>query len=376
MKKYTSYENARKFLRDKDLNVNSYIDYMLARTNEMFVYKNLPDTLPAEEIEYMLQKNGEVFITKENDKLYAFSGSAGGELDVYYNPTIFIVSNPALKLNKNYKIDVDGVLIKNDSRKIGLIPLLSKYGAMLCDSEISLNLVSVLMRVNYLISASDDKTKASAELFINKIINGDYSVISDSAFFDGVKMQNSQSNNIGVINQFIELNQYIKASAFNEIGLNANFNMKRERLNSSEVELNTSALIPFTENMLNCRRAGLVKINKMFNTNIEIDLSGVWKAEKEKLENDTSEVETNSITDLENAPAEIKGGENVVIETTSETEKADNVDTESASENVKTSDSETMESDNKKAESEETEPSSSDNTDGNGEKADDEEKKK
>ena len=344
MKKYTSYENARKYLKDKDLNVNSYIDYMLARTAEMFIYKNLPETIPADKLEYLLQNNGECFITKVDGKLYALKGSAGGEPNAYDESTRFVVANAALKLSKDFIIDTDGVLMVNDSRKIGLIPILSKYGAMLCDSEISLNMVSVLMRVCYLISANDDKTKASADLFINKIINGDYSVISDSAFFEGVKIQNAHSANSQLIQQFIELNQYIKASAFNEIGLNANFNMKRERLTESEVELNTSALIPFTENMLNCRRAAIEKINKMFNTEIEVDLSGVWKAEKEQLEQQTAEVNTTSITDAENAPAEINGGKkDVVIETTSETEKTAASDSESDSETVKTSTGEDVE---------------------------------
>ena len=41
-----------------------HVFYMLYRTQVMFDYKNLPDTIPARNLEIMLQLNGNVFFTQ------------------------------------------------------------------------------------------------------------------------------------------------------------------------------------------------------------------------------------------------------------------------------------------------------------------------
>ena len=276
MKKPINYENARKYLYDKDIFINNYVAYMFDRTQKMFKYENLPDSIPQRILEYMLQKNGNVFITKVNGKLYAFTGGLGGETNEYYEPTIYTVANPYLKISENYKIDVDGILFRNDSMMIGLLPIFTKSAFMNCDCEITLNMLSTLLRVQYMMTASDDKSKASAEMFINKLKNGDMSVIADSQFFDGVKLQ-SYNGSERIIEQMIQLSQYIKASAFNDIGLNANFIMKKERLITSEINVNESALLPFVENMLEERKNAVEKINAMFDTNIKVELTCVWE---------------------------------------------------------------------------------------------------
>ena len=44
--------------RDKEQNFRNYVKYMLNRSLSMFKYHNLPETLPANEIEMMLQTSG------------------------------------------------------------------------------------------------------------------------------------------------------------------------------------------------------------------------------------------------------------------------------------------------------------------------------
>lgn len=84
----------------------------------------------------------------------------------------------------------------------------------------------------------------------------------------------------GLINQFIELEQYIKASCLNEIGLNANYNMKRESLNSAESALNDDFLIPLIDNMLACRKDFVNKVNNMYGTDITVELNSAWLTNK------------------------------------------------------------------------------------------------
>lgn len=323
-RKDINYQFARKNLYEKDLYLNNYIDDMLTKCNQMFVYEGLPDTVPKRILEKYLTENGDCIFTKHNDKFVILIGSAGGELNEYYEPTKYIVANPYLKLTKEYTINTendDCVLMRNDCKSRGLLSLLSKYAVLCNDCEISINMLTNNLRTQYLISAGDNKTKENADIFIKKLIDGDFSCIAENTFLDGVKVHNVVTN-ASYIKDFIELNQYLKATAFNEIGLDANYNMKRERLTAGEVELNTSILIPLADDMLEQRRIAIDAINKKYDLNITVDLSSVWKMQKETVEKATAE--QNTVT-----PAE--QGENGETVTTDKTKEKDNDKT--ASEN-------------------------------------------
>ena len=321
-KKDNYYLKYQEQIKSKDKSVNSYIQKMLAISQAMFVYTGLPETLPQVELETLLQTNGNVFVTKVNGELYAFTGGWGGVPDAYNRPTEYIVANPYLQLNKTYKIGVDGVLVKNDSGANSLLPIFGKYGVLCADTLLSLNTCSVLSRITMLISASDDKTKQSADDFVAKIINGDFSVIGENAFFKGVNLQSINTQSANQIGQLIELLQYFKASAFNEIGLNANYNLKRERLNTSEVQMNVDALNPYVDNMLQERKKAVAKINEMFGTEINVELGSSWAIRKD---------ETKTETENENADTE-QETEVTETETDHETEKEKDTETEKETE--------------------------------------------
>ena len=282
--KFNVYDKASEYVLNKDISVNTYIQYMLSRTQSMFEYKGLPETIPQRDLERLLQTKGYCFVTEIEGKLYALYGGLGGELDVYDNPTEITVANNALKLSKTFNLENEGVLIENDAFKIGLLPILKKYAVLLTENTISMRTVDILLRISCLISASDDKTHTSAEKYISDIENGKISIVGESAFFDGVKLQ-SITNAQNYVLQFIELEQYLKASCFNEIGLNANYNMKREYIGHNEVSLNDDFLLPLVDNMIKNRKIAIDKINSMYGTNIEIDYASAWKvthAENEK----------------------------------------------------------------------------------------------
>ena len=273
--------------KDKTRNILVSNNYMLAKTLSMFEWENLPETIPYKELEKILQVNGYAFITEVNGELYALSGSLGGEVDAYGNPTEIIINNVGLKFNKTLNIKNDGVLINNDDMNMGLIPLLERYNTFLVENDINMMMFGYNSRTQKLISASDDKTKASAELVVRKSIDGELAVIGESVIFEGVKVHSGNSNNGQSITSLTEFHQYIKGSLYNELGLSANFNMKRERLTTSEVEQGDDSLFPFVFNMLKCRIKAVEKLNEMFNLNINVDFGSVWaKGSKEVIDDE------------------------------------------------------------------------------------------
>lgn len=301
-RKENIYQRFQSYVKNKDTAVMAFIENTLAKTQAMFVYEGLPDTVPAEELERLLQTEGNAFFAEVNGDLYALQGAAGGEPDPYNRPTIYTVANPALKLNKSYKIGVDGIFIKNDTNGNSLLPIIGKFAVLYTDGIISLNTASILTRITMLISASDDKTKQSADEFLKKILDGDFSVIGENAFFKGVNMQTASTSNTQYITQLVELVQYYKANMLNELGLNANYNMKRERLNTGEVAMNVDVLLPYVDNMLHERQKALKQVNEMFGTEITVRLGSSWYLEHENYESLVTGVEVVTEEERENDP--------------------------------------------------------------------------
>lgn len=301
-RKENIYQRFQSYVKNKDTAVMAFIENTLAKTQAMFVYEGLPDTVPAEELERLLQTEGNAFFAEVNGDLYALQGAAGGEPDPYNRPTIYTVANPALKLNKSYKIGVDGVFIKNDTNGNSLLPIIGKFAVLYTDGIISLNTASILTRITMLISASDDKTKQSADEFLKKILDGDFSVIGENAFFKGVNMQTAATSNTQYITQLVELVQYYKANMLNELGLNANYNMKRERLNTGEVAMNVDVLLPYVDNMLHERQKALKQVNEMFGTEISVRFGSSWYLEHENYESLVTGVEVVTEEERENDP--------------------------------------------------------------------------
>ena len=76
----------------------------------------------------------------------------------------------------------------------------------------------------------------------------------------------------------------MKASWYNEIGLNANFNMKREYLSEEELRASTDVLLPLIDDMLRCRKEAIDKVNSEYGTNITVDKNSAWENKQQELD--------------------------------------------------------------------------------------------
>ena len=270
---------------DKKQAVSWHIRYMLARTQSMFEYDGLPRTIPARMLELYLQSNGFAGIAAVNGELYAFNGGLGGVPDPYYQPTLLTVANPALKFTANLKIDEDVIIIRNDSLYNGLLPMFSRYASALTENELSMNIATINSRIMSFLTAPDDRSKLAAEKFLEDVKAGKLGAIASNEFLDGIKVYpNGNAANTQAIKNLIEHEQYLKASWYNDLGLNANYNMKRETLTDSENAMNSDALLPLVDDMLRCREEGLEKVNDMFGTDIHVRLASSWEDNRIELE--------------------------------------------------------------------------------------------
>ena len=264
------------YCSDKAKVFENYCKYTFTRTQSMFTYEGLPDTIPVQWLESYLQRNGSCCIAEHEGKLYALLGNAGGELDEYYQPTIYTVTNPALNLSKTFKIGEDCVYCKNDYDAIGLVPLVSRYCGLMTENLLTVRISDINMRMMNLLSAPDDNTLQSTKQYLKDLEEGKLGVVGETPFFEGLKLQSKGVGNGDYMIQFIELQQYLKGSMYNELGINANFNMKREALSGQEVALNDDALMPLIDDMLKQRRAMCAELNEMFGLNVSVDYGSTW----------------------------------------------------------------------------------------------------
>lgn len=314
------------YVTDKSKSAESIICYMLARLQKMFRYEGLPESIPRQYLENYLLVNGHCVIAKdlrhpEDENLYAFVGAAGGEPDIYYRPTRYMVANPSLQTSNQYYISTtdpnhepNAVLVRNDTMWQGLYPMMARYAALISENLLTIRTADVMLRVLALITAPDDASRLAADQFLKDITEGHLASIAENRFLDGIRMQNPPSNNGSYLTQFIELHQYLVGSFYNEVGLNANYNMKREALSESETGLNDDSLMPLCEDMLRCRQEDMDRVNAMFGTSIKVYLDSSWlENEIERLLSIRQQA-TEASSQLDN-PGPLEGGmEDISIE--------------------------------------------------------------
>ena len=285
---------------DKERSTFNYVQYMFDRTNRMFHYRNLPDTIPEPMLEYMLQIYGSVAILEKDGDLYAFRCHFGGPRDPYYRPTQAVVANPALNIEKSFRIVnhlppferatweamPPCVRFLNDSQIQGLLPLFSRYATQMAENDVSIRSAQINLRQQTVIVADTGPEIQSAESYMASLEQGKLSSIQKRPFADGIKVMNAVSGQSNTVIQLIELHQYLKASWYNEIGLNSNFNMKRQYMSSDEVNSSADIMLPLIDNMLFSRQQAVEAINKEFGTNISVEKDSAW--EKKQIQADLS----------------------------------------------------------------------------------------
>lgn len=283
------FATEKQLLKDKNALIDYHFGMALTKTLKIFEYEGLPDTIPFRELETILQLNAFAYWLKKDDKLYVFWGGLGGRPDEYYRPTNFIVANPYLQFFKTVKVNEEGVLMWNDFSHMGLNLMIRRYAELMAECDITLRFGLVNARLVSILYATNDNVKQTAEEFLKDVEDGaKLGVVMGDAWLDDngdFRVNEYRKANTQDLKAIMELQQYIKASFFNDIGLQANYNMKRESINDSEAGMNEESLKPFIDDMLESRQEAIKRINEQFGTNISVKLSSSW-VRREKIVQD------------------------------------------------------------------------------------------
>lgn len=277
-----------KFFKDLDKRIKEKIIHQLNRTEEMFDITGGTENIKNWRLKQFILRHGFVAFAAKSGKLYSLLGDFGGDKDPQYIPTEFIFANPWIPWSDKLKIDKDCVIVRSDYNCQGILPLIKKYSVYEAHAELSAYMAMVNSRLMTLGIAGRDQEAKAFEVVMEAIERGDIKAIADKNIINGLKTQ-PYGGQTGILTDLIENLQYNKGSYNNSIGLDSNFNMKRESISTAEIGMNTDALRPYMEAMFDCITEGLDKVNEMFGDLLEngpykLEYASAWKTSEKEIE--------------------------------------------------------------------------------------------
>ena len=226
--------------------INSYIsDYLLNNALSIFKYDGLPDNIKAVDLEKNLLRFGKILFTKWHDEFYIFSYSETGKQNYLGEYTKFQVNNPYIQCNEIFSND-NAVRIFNTDTHEPLINLMGMYSELLTESYITLNMADINSRIPFFISARDNATKASAEIFVKQILDGKQGVIAEQPLFESLRINPLTDHEN--ISQIVELNKFFYSDYFQKIGLTNLYNNVHDRISATETEFTATSIYPYVDN--------------------------------------------------------------------------------------------------------------------------------
>jgi len=254
--------------------INSYIsDYLLNNALSIFKYDGLPDNVKAVDLEKNLLRFGKILFTKWRDEFYIFSYSDTGKQNYLGEYTSYQVNNPYIQCNEVFTDD-NAVRIFNTDTHEPLINLMGMYSELLTESYITLNMADINSRIPFFISARDNATKASAEIFVKQILDGKQGVIAEQPLFESLRINPLTDHEN--ISQIVELNKFFYSDYFQKIGLTNLYNNVHDRISATETEFTATSIYPYVDNMKRNRDIAVEKINSMFGLSVSVEFSSSW----------------------------------------------------------------------------------------------------
>ena len=248
-------------------------DYLAATAMSMFRYEGLPDNVRPEDLERMLLENGELIFTKWRDEFYIFQFSGTGKQNYLGEWDSYQVNNPYINCNHVFT-DKDAVRVRNTDNSVSLSGMLDMYSELLSESYITLNMSDVNARLSFLISAGDNATKTSAELFLKQVYDGKQGIIGSQPLLDSLSVNPLADHKD--FQSVIQLNKFYYSDFFQKIGLTNLYNNIHDRISATETEFTATSIYPFVDNMKKNREAAIEKINKLFGLNVSVEFTSSW----------------------------------------------------------------------------------------------------
>lgn len=283
---------------DKNILYQHFFRTLYNNASKVILLKGLPDDADKEFIMSQLLLVGRIAVFKTKGKTYFLNGHIGGIPDEYYYPTKVLIANPVLgsfDLERDkeavmvYLTPTDRILDVPKSPTIiygGLFSLISMVANILAECMTTVNTTLMNTRVHAIYTADTESAAKSAEPILKSIYMGKpYSVVT-SELLERLNVNPLSEHGLSnCLIETLEVCQYVLSLFWNGIGIDANYNMKRERLITAEVDKNIQSLIVPIQTILETLNDGFKKANNLFDIEVEAIKNPDFALEQEKENN-------------------------------------------------------------------------------------------
>lgn len=264
-------------------------EFLYSRIMNIFEYENVPEEIDLQSLKLFLFFRGKIVFYKIGDEYLIQPFDYTDKLNKYYIPTNGRVVNPWLPIgHQNWEFNVeDEAIIYNstpDVRKFALHSIVSdliwKTANQLAENDISYYCIQRNHRLVAIFTAESDKQKAECNRVLDRLYEGYPDITMEEDLVSHIKVNPITMNSTrSSITELIEFQQYVLANFYHSFGINSNYNLKREQLNSNEIDVNKEVLRLNIDDMLKCREEGVSKINDKYGLDIRVHLNEeVYKA--------------------------------------------------------------------------------------------------
>lgn len=234
------------------------------------LFEEYTDPVPAKEIEIRLMLTGHCGIMPYKGELTAFFGTYNGISKYRDELPFYCVHSPVY--SGNHKVGKDIEVISNNTLRNPLFDLIHHYAVMLAHSEVTYIITMVNARnAGGVPVAKTTKQLASIKQFLGKVFNGKFDVVEDIGEL-GVEYAGVHTNTMQNCEAIWNTRQRILASFLSDIGVKSGID-KRSNTVSDEINADTPSLLINLNDMLNARKEGFDKVNKLFGTSWTVELN-------------------------------------------------------------------------------------------------------
>lgn len=301
----------------------------------MFEYKNAPDTFLTNYLEYYFIKNGMVaaFRIPEGKGSSGFPAgslivttcSLGTELNPYgRGAEVIAVTKNGWEFRADRYSDKIAVGFNNLSE----LPCqdIKSDAEILAEVDKSIKFLVFWTRLAPIIRVCDEKERAEVMSAFKNIKEGYPVTITSKKILKELGLEDNftvedltRPDFADKIQHTARLREDILRWHYTRYGQTIQGDTKLAQQSVDEVNGTVSSSLILPLNMLKARRAFIDEVNRKFNTNIEVELAGSWRAEVTKYENNTGESEidaeapdqeSDQESDQEPKTEETEGGEN------------------------------------------------------------------
>ena len=322
---------------DKNILYQHFFRTLYNNASKVILIKGLPDDADYDFIMSQLLLVGRISVFEDKGKVYLLNGHIGGAPDEYYYPTRVLIANPILgsfdlerdkKAVMVYLTPTDRLL---DVPKVpslvygGLFSLISMVANILSECMTTVNTTLMNTRVHAIYTADTESAARSAEPVLKSIYEGKPFSVVTSELLERLNVNPLSEHGLSnCLIETLEVCQYVLSLFWNGIGIDANYNMKRERLITAEVDKNVQSLIVPIQTILETLNSGFNKANKIFGTSLEAILNPKFAIEQEKESNNgTSSTDTNSNDISSSGDMVSNDGENTTADSSTDESRID-----------------------------------------------------